>query len=111
MTVVVAASQAHVAWLTPATALHVIVAVVPSWSWTEMVPLVTPFIFSLKVTVNESPKSAKSVLPRLLAIRASIIVGGVKSAAPVVKVIEELVGRQTLKTFLISPHAPVNVRV
>ena len=43
-----------------------------------------PFIFSLKVALNESPTSVKSVVRRLLTMRASVIVGGVKSPAPVV---------------------------
>src|SRR4051812_18523199 len=83
--VVTAVFQVHVAPL-----LQLIVAVVPSWSWIETVPVVEPFIFSLKVTENESPASVKSVLgPALLTMRASIIVGGVKSAAPVVNVMLE----------------------
>src|SRR5439155_1462865 len=80
-------------------------------SWIEILPVWTPFIFSLKVRVNASLMSLKSVLPALPDIRASTIVGGVKSAAPVVNVVEEFVGKQTLNTFLISPQAPVNVRV
>ena len=86
---VTAVSQTQLAWFAPGTALHWIVAVVPSWSWIETVPVVDPFIFSLKVTVKASPVSTKSVLgPALFDIRASIIVGGVKSAAPVVKVVQ-----------------------
>src|SRR5438105_6268262 len=87
--VVTAVSQTQVAWFAPGTALHWMVAVVPSWSWMETVPVVAPFIFSLKVTVKASPASTKSVLgPALFDMRASIIVGGVKSAAPVVKVVQ-----------------------
>ena len=59
--------------------------------------------------------SAKSLLPRLLAIRASIIVGGVKSAAPVVNVVAAVPGgltRLTPYTLRISLLAVgVNVSV
>src|SRR5258708_6313820 len=66
------------------------VAVVRSWSGIE-IGLAAAFIFSLKVTLNESPASTKSELgPALLVRRASIIVGGVKSAAPVVNVVHGL---------------------
>ena len=69
---------------------HVIVAVVPSWSWIEIV-VAAAFIFSLKVTLNASPASTKSELgPALLVRRASTIVGGVKSAAPVTNVVHGL---------------------
>src|SRR5437773_2283483 len=64
---------------------------VPSWSCASIeqigaTPVVHPFIGSLKVRLNESPTSRKSELPRLLTTRASTIVGGVKSPAPVVKI-------------------------
>src|SRR5437867_9025182 len=104
--VVTAVSQLQVA-----PAVQLIVAVVPSWSWIEMVP-VPPFIFSLKVTENESPVSTKSVLgPALLTIRASIIVGGVKSAAPVVKVTLVGFARSLPAMSWISFASGVSVRV
>src|SRR5439155_23070236 len=72
---------------------HVKVMTVPSWSWACIEPvaaeLAVPLIVSLKVRLNESPSSVppvllkpQSVVPRLFVTRASVSVGGVKSAAP-----------------------------
>src|SRR5438876_707929 len=76
-----------------------------------MVPVVLPFIFSLKVRVNESPGSPKFVVTRLFAIRASTIVGGVKSAAPVVNVTLDGFAMLLPAISVSSPGSAVTVNV
>src|SRR5688500_4073277 len=70
-----------------------------------MVPVVDPFIASLKVKLNESPASRKSVLPTLLTSRASTIVGGEKSPAPPVNDTEAGTVSVLLTVSWISPVA------
>ena len=86
-------------------------AVVPSGSNTSIVPKTLPFIFSLNVSVNASPGSLRSLLPMLLTMRASAIVGGVKSGAPVVNVAVEGLGRLFADVSMISPGCGTRVTV
>ena len=87
--------------------------IVPSWSWTSILPVVVPFIASLNVRLNESPASVKSVVARLFTIRASTMVGGVKSPAPVVKIAVAGQTRSlpTVSSTSFAPHVTVTVYV
>ena len=71
---------------------HSTLASVPSWSWI-WTAIADGNIGSLKVMLNASPGSAKSVVRTLLTMIASVRVGGVTSAGGVVNV--AVVGERT----------------
>src|SRR5688572_8025108 len=60
---------------------------------------------SLNVRVNASPASVKSLVPTFALMRASVIVGGVKSAAPLVNVTDAGTVRVLPTVSWISPVA------
>src|SRR5438552_15644555 len=106
VTVVLAVFQAQVTLAVAQSS----VSTVPSWSCAVSLPTSSvSVIVSLQAKVNASPASVKSLVPTFADMRASTIVGGVKSAAPLTKLMLDGLARSFPATSWSSFASGVSV--